>query len=49
MIHMFRVQLKCALIYIYIYTGYKKVNKPLIFLQIFKYVTSWDNIDKMTL
>ena len=36
-------------------TGYKhlqcitKVNTPLIFLQIFKYISSWDNTDKMTL
>ena len=26
-----------------------KVSTPLIFLQIFKYISSWDNTDKMTL
>ena len=26
-----------------------KVSTPLTFLQIFKYISSWDNTDKMTL
>ena len=26
-----------------------KVSTPLIFLQIFKYISSWDKSDKMTL
>ena len=26
-----------------------KVNTPITFLQIFKYISSWDNTDKMTL
>ena len=29
--------------------GITKVSTPLIFLQIFKYICSWDNTDKMTL
>ena len=35
---------------IYIYTPcITKVSTPLTFLQIFKYISSWDNTDKMTL
>ena len=36
----------CAFIYIQCIT---KVSTPLTFLQIFKYISSWDNTDKMTL
>ena len=34
----------------YIYTQcITKVSTPLTFLQIFEYISSWDNTDKMTL
>ena len=40
------------MLYIYIYIYIKcitKVSTPLTFLQIFKYISSWDNTDEMTL
>ena len=36
------------IIYIW-YTVYHKSEYTLTFLQIFKYISSWDNTDKMTL
>ena len=36
--------------YVYIHIQcITKVSTPLIFLQIFKYISSWKNTDKMTL
>ena len=34
---------------VYTYTSYTVYSTPLTFLQIFKYISSWDNNDKMTL
>ena len=44
----------CIHIFIYTYIHLyiqciRKVSTPLTFLQIFKYISSWDNTDKMTL
>ena len=35
-------------IYIYIYTVYHRSEYALTFLQISKYISSWDKTDKMT-
>ena len=35
-------------IYVYIYSV-SQVSTPLTLLEIFKYISSWDNTDKMTL